>query len=96
MFKRRGEIKPIKDLFSKYRQTLIAPQKTVELEVIRVVGELTGLTLKEDQVTYTVASRTLGITAPSLIRQELKLHHKHILSELKKRLGVKNAPEQIL
>lgn len=96
MFKRRGEIKPIKDLFSKYKNTLIAPQKTVELEVIRVVGELTGLTLKESQVTYTVASRTLGISAPSLIRQELKIHQGRILSELTKRLGAKNAPQHIL
>jgi hypothetical protein len=95
MRKRRGEVTAIKDLFSKYRHTLIAPQKTVEMEVIRVVGEITGLTLKESQVTYTVSSRTVGISAPSLIKQEIKLKQTAILKELGSRLGAKATPQHI-
>ena len=96
MFKRRGEIIAVKDLFKKYRDTLQAPQKTVELEAIRVVGEITNLKLKEEQVSYTVSSRVLFVNAPSLIKQELKLKHNLILEELKKRLGTKNSPLTIL
>ncbi|KXJ98184.1 MAG: hypothetical protein UZ19_OD1000783 [Parcubacteria bacterium OLB19] len=96
MPKRRGEIIAVRDLFDKYRKTLQAPQKTVEVESIRVIGELTNLKLNEDQVDYTVVSRTLNIKAPSLIKQEIKFHHEAILLELKNRLGVKSAPQCIL
>lgn len=96
MFKRRGEIVAIKDLFEKYRKNLQAPQKTVELEGIRVVGELVNIKLKEDQIEYTVSTRVLAIKAPSLIKQEIKMKNNAVLNELKKRLGVKNAPQTIL
>ena len=96
MFKRRGEIVAVKDLFEKYRKTLQAPQKTVEMEAIRVVGETLQINLKEDQVKYTVSSRVLAIKAPSLIRQEVAMKQKEVLAELKKRLGDKNAPQTIL
>ncbi len=96
MFKRRGEITPIKNLFSKYQHTLVAPQKTVEMEVIRVVGELTGLSLKESQVSYTVSSRTVALTAPALLKQEIRLRQSDILKELKRRLGKKSSPEHFL
>ncbi len=96
MFKRRGEITAIKDLFAKYKTTLQAPQKTVELETIRVVGEILHITLKEEQVSYTVSSRILRIKAPSIIRQEVQLKSPAVLAELKKRLGVKSSPTTIL
>jgi hypothetical protein len=96
MLKRRGEIVAVKDLFEKYRKTLQAPQKTVEVEAIRVIGELTHITLKEHQVLYTVSSRVLAINAPSLMKQEIKMKQAEVLSELKKRLGVKNSPQTVL
>jgi hypothetical protein len=96
MLKRRGEIVAVKDLFEKYRKTLQAPQKTVELEGIRVIGELTNIKLKEEQIEYIVSTRILSIKASSLIKQELKIHNKAILNELKKRLGVKSSPQTIL
>ncbi len=96
MAKRRGEIVAVRDLFEKYRKTLQAPQKTVEIESIRVVGELFNVKLTEQQVKYTVATKTLYISASSLIKQELKFQHEVILKELKKRLGLKNSPQCIL
>lgn len=96
MLKRRGEITAVKDLFEKYRKTLQAPQKTVELEGIRVIGELTNLKLKEEQIEYTVSTRVLAIKASSLIKQEIKIKNKAILDELKKRLGSKSSPQTIL
>lgn len=96
MPKRRGEITPLKDLFKKYRNTLIAPQKTVEMEMIRVIGEVIGITLKESQVAYTVSTRTLSISASGMIKQEVKINNKLILAELKKQLGAKGCPLQII
>ena len=86
----------MRDLFSKYKNTLIAPQKTVELETVRVVGELLGLKLNEDSVSYTVSTRTVYIQVSGMIKQEIKIKTPSILSELKKRLGNKNAPVAIL
>ncbi len=93
MLKRRGEIVKVKDLFEKYRKTLQAPQKSVELEGIRIIGELTKIKLREDQVEYTVGTRVLAVKAPSLIKQEIKIKHKLILEELKKQLGAKSSPQ---
>lgn len=96
MAKRRGEIIPLKNLFNKYKTLLIAPQKTVELEMIRVVGELVGITLKESQVSYTPSTRTLAVNASGMIKQEIKLHYKDIYNEMRVRLGEKNSPKHIL
>jgi hypothetical protein len=96
MFKRKGEITAVKNLFEKYKRTLQAPQKTVELECIRVVGEFFNIKLKEEQVEYVVSTRVLFIKAPSLIKQELKLKNNQILEELKKRLGAKSSPQTLL
>lgn len=86
----------MKDLFKKYRNTLIAPQKTIEMEMIKVVGEVVGITLKESQVAYTVSTRTVSVVASGMIKQEIKIKNKLILAELKKHLGVKGCPLQIL
>ncbi len=96
MQKRRGEVVPIKDLFAKYRQTLVAPQKTVEIELIRVVGEVVGVKLREDQVSYTVSTRTVAIRASSLIRQEIRVREADVLRALKGVLGAKNCPLHVL
>ncbi|MEZ4194906.1 MAG: hypothetical protein R3B53_00700 [Candidatus Paceibacterota bacterium] len=96
MQKRRGEITPLKNLFNKYKNTLIAPQKTVEMEMVRVVGEVVGITLKESQVAYTVSTRTIAIIASGMIKQEVKIKNKLILAELKKHLGAKGCPLHII
>jgi hypothetical protein len=96
MFKKRGEITAVRDLFEKYRKTLQAPQKTVELEGIKIIGEITGIKLSEDQISYTPSTRVLYINAPSLIKQELKIKNKQILDEIKNSLGVKSSPQTIL
>lgn len=95
MTKRRGEIVAVKDLFAKYKTNLKAPQKTVELEVIRVIGELLGISLKEEQVVYTPNSRTLVFNIPSILKQEIKLKQNEILFELSSRLGDKSSPKTI-
>jgi hypothetical protein len=96
MQKRRGEIVAVKDLFLKYRQTLQAPQKTVELEAIKVIGEITSIKLTEHQMEYTVSSKTLFVNAPSMIKQEIRLKNKQILEALKNNLGIKSAPKTLI
>ena len=95
MFKRRGEIVAVKDLFSKYKNRLAPPQKTVEMEVIRVVGEIVGIALTEAQVSYTVSTKTVSLRVSGMVKQEIKIKNRNILDELKKRLGEKNSPNQI-
>ena len=94
--KRRGEIIAVRDLFAKYRTNLQAPQKTIELEVIRLVGEMYQITLTEKQVSYTVKSRTVAFLVPSVLKQELKKYYPEILNELKTRLGEKSAPYHLI
>jgi hypothetical protein len=96
MFKKSGEITPVRDLFEKYRKNLKAPQKTVELEAVRVIGELLNLKIKEELVSYTPSSRTLVLHVPSLLKQEIKLRQNEVLSELKSRLGDKGCPTTLL
>jgi len=96
MKKRRGEIILVKDLFLKYRRLLQAPQKTVELSTIKVVGELLNIKLKEEQISYTVNTRTLAIKAPGILKQEILLKQVEIKSRLKDELGEKNAPKTII
>lgn len=97
IMKKRGQgIVPVKNLFAKYKYTLKAPQKTVEMEFIRVTGELTSLHLKETQVSYTTYSRTISLKVPSVLKQEFALHKTLVLAELVKRLGQPNAPLNII
>jgi hypothetical protein len=96
MAKRRGEVVAVKDLFAKYRSTLIAPQKTVELEMIRAVGEVCNFTLKEEQVVYTVSTKTISLRVPAVLRQEIKLREKDLLKVLAGALGKKNAPLHVI
>ncbi len=84
------------NLIDRYKRILRPPQASVEKEVIEVVKEMVGIELKPSQVTYTVSTRTISITAPSVIRSELKQVQQAILNELKNRLGVEHAPKAIL
>ncbi|HMO77605.1 MAG TPA: hypothetical protein PKA42_00420 [Candidatus Paceibacterota bacterium] len=96
MRKSRGEIVAVKDLFVKYRQTLQAPQKSVEVEAIKAIGEVLGIRLGEDQVAYTVSSQTLHIKASGMFKQEIKIKEQEIIKNLKQALGTKSSPKTIL
>lgn len=96
MPKRRGEVVRINQLFEKYRTHLRAPQQSVVEEMRRIIHEVVGVELKNQQLTYSVATRTLAIQAPGLIRQEIILKQTIILQSAKTRLGVKNCPHTIL
>ncbi len=90
---RRGEITKISTLFEKYKVTLKAPQGTVVKEVIEVISDITGVELQAKYIKYAVSTRTISITAPSILKQEIKLHQAEILLHVKARLGEQNAPK---
>jgi hypothetical protein len=92
---RRGEITKISTLFEKYKVTLRAPQGTVVKEVIEVIADVTGVELPSKYVRYAVSNKTLSITAPSIVKQEIKLHQDEIMLHVKARLGEKSAPKII-
>jgi hypothetical protein len=89
-------MKRVGDLFEKYRKTLKAPQGSVEKVAIEVVGSVTGFKLKPEQVTYTVATRTLHLKIPGLLKSEIKFHHQAILTIMREKLGEQACPLIIL
>jgi hypothetical protein len=84
------------NLLLKYKSLLKPPQASVEKECITAITHVTGITLLPHQVSYTVATKTLILKAPSLVRSELMLRRGDILEECKRRLGEKGSPETIL
>lgn len=93
----RGEgIKPINNLFEKYKKTLVAPQGSVIKEFCEVVHDLYGYSVKKEQVSYSTYSKTLTIKTSGALKTELLLHKEEILTHLKGRLGEKGAPTTML
>lgn len=91
--------KPMKrlgDLFDKYKTRFKAPQASVEKAFIEVVKEITGYEITTDQVTYTVSTRTISLQIPSILKSELRFHHRLILEKLTTQLGREGAPKTIL
>ena len=90
---RRGEIVKVSTLFDKYKTILQAPQGTVVKEFIEVINDLLGVKIDRKYIKYSVTSKTLSLTAPSAVKQEIALHKAEILLHLKARLGEKSAPK---
>lgn len=90
------KMKQIGDLFERYRTRIKAPQASVEKVCVEVIKDVTGYTVTIKQVTYTVATRTLSIQVPSVLKTELKFHYATILQTLEKRLGTTTSPKVIL
>lgn len=91
-----AKMKQIGDLFEHYRKVLYAPQKTVEKICISTIKEVTGFQLTESNVVYNVATKTIYLKAPSLLKSELKFHHEVILAKVKNQLSDKECPKMIL
>jgi hypothetical protein len=91
-----AESKKLGDFFAQYKTRLRAPQRSVESAARAVIMEVTGITLSDTAVSYRVQSRTLCITAPSILRSEIKAREPEIISALRASLGVRSAPEVII
>lgn len=93
---RGGELKKVSDLFAKYKNTLRAPQESVESACREVVEDLYAVKLKPEAVSYTPGTRVLHLRTHATIRQELLMHKQEILNHLKGRLGEKSAPKDVI
>ncbi len=69
---RRGELTRISSLFAKYHTTLRPPQASVERVVCTAVNEVVGCMLTPEKVRYTVTTKIIYITAPSVLKQEIR------------------------
>lgn len=93
--KRRGELIKVGSLFDKYKNILQPPQGVVLEEVIEVINDICGVLLQKKYIKYSVSTKTIAITAPSVLKQEILHRQAEILLHLRGRLGAK-APVKIL
>lgn len=93
--KRRGELVKVSFLFDKYKNILQPPQAVVVVTVVEVIFDLCGITILQKQIKYSVATKTISLLIPSIIKQEILRRQSEILNHLKGRLG-KKAPNKIL
>jgi len=90
------EMKKLSSLFERYKKTLVPPQSSVEKRVAEIICELTPLTIKPEQVSYSVGNKTISLQVPSIIKSELQYHKATILGRLESEMGIKNCPKTIL
>lgn len=90
-----GGAKPIKDIFTTYRDRLVAPEATVIETSCEVISELLAIKIQPSQLSYTVTTRTLYIKH-SLVRSAVLPHRELVLAHLKGRIGSKSAPTSIV
>ncbi len=96
MFKKDRKLTPITDLFEKYKRTLKAPQGVVVDSFIEVTEDVLGFRIPKERIRYAVATKTLSVQVSGPLKSEIKLHQTEIMAHLKGRLGVGNAPREIL
>lgn len=84
------------NLLAKYQKLFKPPQATVEKACIEVIADVCGVTLLPHQVEYNVATKTLQLKTPSLLRSELKMKSQLVLDELAKRLDASTTPTTLL
>lgn len=97
MKKKRGNgIVPISSLFKKYSESLIAPQGTVIQTFISLIAETFHTTLKKEVCSYNTTTKTLSVHTSGMLKTEILLHKKEIITLLRERLGEKNTPKEIL
>lgn len=93
----RGEgIKKLSNLFDKYKNTLIAPERSVKQVFCEVVKDLYGWDVPFEVITYTPSSKTLSIQSSGALKSEIQIHHQEIITHMKGRLGERSAPKKII
>lgn len=95
--KQRGKgIVHVGDLFAKYRKTLRAPQGIVTTAFVEAVKEVCGAMLSKEHCSYNVSTQILSVHTSGMIKTEIKLHKKDILSHMRDTIGEKSLPKDIL
>ena len=80
-------MKPIGDLFAKYKLTIKAPQGTVEKAFVESVKAVLGFDIDQDKVTYVVATKTVNLRLPALVKSEINLRKDEVVRHLNSSLG---------
>lgn len=93
---RGGGIKKVSSLLEKYTGRLQAPEKTVVRGFCKAVKEILGLDIDEKWVSYTPATRTLGLRIPGTLKTEIQLKKKSLLEHMQTDVGAKNTPNDIV
>jgi hypothetical protein len=86
----------IGNLFKRYQQKFKPPQKTVIVEAVVVIEEVTGIVVPHNQLSYTPHTRTLYIKTPSIIKSEIFRQKEGIKKALQKRLGESYSPVDVV
>lgn len=95
--KTRGQgIKKLSSLFDKYKNTLIAPERSVINAFFEVVEDLYGWDIPKNYITYNSKNKIISLKTSGTLVSEIKLHKQEILNHLKGRLGEKSAPKDII
>lgn len=94
--KKDSEAKHISSLFAVYKKRLRAPEKSVVVEVVSVVNDVTGLTIRESSCRYNTHTKTVSLQVSGMVRDRIRCVTPEILSRLEARLGKQNAPHTIL
>lgn len=88
-------MKRLGDLFERYQKRLVPPQASVEKVVIETIKTKFNFDVSQDKCSYNLATRTVHLNIPGILKTEIFLQKKELLQALKDRLG-KNAPTQII
>jgi len=92
----KGKLNHIQGLFSKYKLTLKAPQKTVITVFIEVIDDIFFYRIPNERVSYNPFKKTIFLNVSGALRVEILLKKEDILRHLEGRLGVGSAPKDIL
>ncbi len=84
--KRRGELTGISALLATYETRIKPPQGSVQIIVAEVITEVTGRKIEKSQVEYTVATKTITLRLPSVLKQEIMLQHEEIMAHIRGRM----------
>lgn len=84
------------NILARYKNRFKPPQSSVEKIVIEAVGHTTGFTLKKEQVTYTVSTKTITLAVPSVMKSEIKAKQFEVQQFLKEKLPASDVPVLII
>lgn len=82
----------VSNLLQVYKDRLKPPQATVERVVVQAVEQVTGFTPRVEQVTYNVATKTVSLQVPSILKTEIKANQAAIQDILEKQLSRYEVP----
>ena len=96
MVKQKPGIKPISQLFGKYKTILIPPKNSVIQVTCEVISDLLDIKINKQQIDYQTQERLIFLKFGGVLRSEIKLNKSEIIRHLKGRLGEKRAPVDIV